>query len=107
VRSFEERAVGCTKDRPLVTKLLVGKIRVHALVDGEHHGCHGHVDVLALAGALPLGEAGQDGDGSVQARVDVGVGERVAARRTGPVEVLGCVGGDSGLSLDRRRVGHP
>jgi hypothetical protein len=34
---------------------------VDPFVDGEHHGRHGHVDVLAPAGALTLGEAGQDG----------------------------------------------
>jgi len=67
VRSGEERAVGRTEDRPLVTELLIRKVDVHTLVDGEHHGRHGHVDVLALADALTLGETGQDGDGSVQA----------------------------------------
>jgi acyl-CoA dehydrogenase len=55
------------EDRPFVTELLIRKVGVHTLVDGEHHGRHGHVDVLALAGTLTLGETGQDGDGSVQA----------------------------------------
>jgi hypothetical protein len=75
VRPLEERAVGRAEDRPLGTELGVGQVDVHALVDGEHHGRHGHVDVLAGAGPLALGEAGQDGDGGVQARVHVGVRE--------------------------------
>ncbi len=75
VRSGEERAVGRSEDRPLVTELLIGKVGVHTLVDGEHHGRHGHVDVLAPAGTPSFGQAGQDRDGRVQARVDVGVGQ--------------------------------
>jgi hypothetical protein len=104
--SGEERPVGGAEDGPFGAELGVGKVGVHPLVDRQHHGRHGHVDVLAPPGALTLGQAGQDGDGGVQARVHVGVRERVAAQRAGPLEMIGRGGGDARLGLDRRRISH-
>jgi hypothetical protein len=52
---------------------------VHALVDRDHHGGDRHVDVLALAGAVPVVQRRQDRDRGVQSGVDVGVRERVGA----------------------------
>jgi hypothetical protein len=60
VRSGEERAVGRAEYRPLGAEFFVSKVGVHTLVDGEHHGRHGYVDVLALAGALSVTLARQE-----------------------------------------------
>ena len=46
----------------------------------QHHLGHRHVDVLALARAAALHERGEDADGRLQARVQVGVRHRLGAR---------------------------
>jgi hypothetical protein len=71
-----------------------------------HHGVeHGHVDLLALAGAVAVPQGGQHADGPEQGRTDVAEG----ADRVGPGAAarLALVLVDAGHGLDDRGVRRP
>ena len=80
---------------------------MQALIDREHHRGHGDVDVLTLTREIAVPERGEDGNGAVKARIDVGVRKGVRPQRSVRLaELVGCVRRDACLRMHRRSVGH-
>ncbi len=68
-------------------RYLAGRQEIQGLVgeNGDHRVEECHVDMLAEAGTLALGECGLDGNDAVGSREDVGKGDAHLLRRPGGI----------------------